>query len=94
MKLRSHDLKPTLHEYSSKRYSSQTDGLVNVTDTPSTPVQNGIAHLRQRLEDHLGGRGDVEVEDNTSPGLARLRLTPGKYSHQVYIYAYCCSIFV
>ncbi|XP_067666332.1 uncharacterized protein [Haliotis asinina] len=61
--------------------NSTSNGSVNITDTPEFPSSsshNGITHLRQRLQDRLDGRGSVEVEDNTSPGLARLRMTPGR----------------
>ncbi|XP_046545745.1 uncharacterized protein LOC124255845 [Haliotis rubra] len=80
LRLRSQSQAKLTNHYTTLKHST-SNGSVNITDTPevpSTPSQNGITHLRQRLQDHLDGRGSVEAEDNTSPGLARLRMTPGR----------------
>ena len=43
--------------------------------SPLSPIQNMVHHMRRRLEVQLGGSTDVESK--TSPGLERLRMTPG-----------------
>ncbi|XP_046357223.2 uncharacterized protein LOC124135745 [Haliotis rufescens] len=80
VRLRSRSQAKLTNHFTTLKHSS-SNGSVNIMNTPeviSTPSQNGISHLRQRLEDRLEGRGSVEAEDNTSPGLARLRMTPGR----------------
>ncbi|XP_070212914.1 uncharacterized protein [Littorina saxatilis] len=56
-----------------------TDGSLLLSTGMETPLRTrGLQHLRQRIEEELGRQpGSGVLVDNTSPGLARLRNTPG-----------------
>ena len=59
-------------------YTPSCNNGLDCMDT-KTP-QNGLSHLRQRLEMQLmrHSQGDVfKTEDKISPTLAKLRMTPG-----------------
>ena len=75
-----------LHLVSSKMELCETPG-VGVLDSefrsaskqvsPFTPICNAVKSLKERIEHKFG---DSSVMERVSPGLARLRSTPGKYN--------------
>ena len=60
------------------------DGLLTPSAGMDTPMRTrGLQHLRQRIEEELVKHpGSCVASDNTSPGLARLRNTPGGLDHK------------
>ena len=57
--------------------------------TPLTPVQNNLVHnLRQRLEQQLSEKMERSApvsETRTSPGLTKLRMTPGEKYDEIWL---------